>query len=133
MDSKTHLISFVDAVIAGDADAEKATFTQYTELKTQELLGLTAPAEPVLEEITFTDDHKKLLETLIDDDIDIEGNSVYVKGKRVGKLKYTGSDEFGEDAQLLFVGIDGHSVTIKDNDIEDLAKYLHSKFLGGTP
>lgn len=130
MDSKTQLISFVDAVIAGDEEAEKASFSQYTELKTQELLGLTAPTEPVLEDINFTDDHKKLLETLIDDNIDIEGNSVYVKGKKVGKLKYTGSDEFGEDAQLLFVGVDGHTVSIKDNDIADLAKYLHSKFLG---
>ena len=134
MDSKTQLISFVDAVIAGDQDAEKAAFASYTELKTQELLGLSAPVvEPVLAEddVTFTDADSALLETLVDDEIDIEGNTVYVKGKKVGKLRYTGKDEFGEDAHLMFVGDDGgYTASIKDNDIAELSKYLRKKFLG---
>lgn len=133
MDSKTQLISFVDAVIAGDQDAEKVAFASYTELKTQELLGLSAPVvEPVLAEdaVTFTDADSALLETLIDDNINIEGNSVYVDGKKVGKLHYTGNDEMGDDAQLMFIGVDGRSISIKDNDIAELSKYLRKKFLG---
>ncbi len=130
MNSKAQLISFVDAVISGNEEAERAAFSQYTELKTQELLGLSKPAEPVLE-VKFTAAQKALLETLIDDEINIEGNSVYVKGKKVGDIYYTGEDETGDEAQLMFAPADGtSSKEIDNNDIAELSKYLRRKFLG---
>ena len=42
-----------------------------------------------------------------------------------------GDDSYEEDdSQLLFTGSDGRTVSIKDNDVTELAKYLHKKFLG---
>ena len=41
MDSKLQLMKFVDAIISGDTETEKTAFTLYTELKTQDILGLS--------------------------------------------------------------------------------------------
>ena len=116
MSSKAQLISFVDAVIAGDTEAEQASFSQYTELKTQELLGLTAPVvEPTIEEeVTFTESDKALLETLVDDKIDIEGNTAIVHGTD----KLTGAGVMATDlrasACLVIAGLVAHGETTID-------------------
>lgn len=134
MDAKESLSRFIDAVVSGDEDAQKASFSEYTESKTKELLGIPAHTEqPVQEEFCIlSEDEIKVLETMLGDDISLDGNNVFVKGKRVGRLEYGGEkDEFGEESQLYFVTLDGSAMSIKDNDLEDLVKVISAKFLGG--
>lgn len=134
MDAKESLSRFIDAVVSGDQDAQKASFSEYAEAKTKELLGIPSQqVEPVQEEFNILSEEEILmLETMLGDDISLNGNAVLVKGKPVGRLEYGGAkDEFGEESQLYFVSLDGTSTSIKDNDLEDLVKVLTFKFLGG--
>lgn len=130
-----NLYKFVDAVIAGDEQAEKEAFKIYTEVKTQEILGLTAGvqfAEPeaaitgLSEETIAT--LKSLLEVDLGDGIEISNSGdIFINGKKVGRIEYSG-DDF--DQTMMFTGIDGRSVSIRDNDIQDLVMYLRKKYLG---
>lgn len=134
MSAKEKLTAFIDAIIAGDDSAEKTAFAEYTELKTQELLGLSAPvAEVNVVSTELTEEHKALLEAMLTDEIRLEGNTVYVKDKKVGRLEYVGKDEFGEGSTLTFLSQDGNRMTIKNNDIEDLVRVLRVKYLGEQP
>lgn len=134
MDAKESLSRFIDAVVSGDQDAQKASFSEYAEAKTKELLGLPS-ADAAGAHITIEESMQ--LNESIDMDgkgnmLDFDGNIVLINGKRVGRLEYGGEkDEFGESPQLYFVTLDGSSISIKDNDLEDLVKVLTFKFLGG--
>lgn len=132
MSAKAKLGAFIDAIIAGNPDAEKTAFAEYTELKTQELLGIAAPEVNVVS-TELTEEHKTLLEAMLTDEIRLQGNTVYVQDKKVGRLEYVGKDEFGEGSTLTFLGLDGTRIAVKDNDIEDLVRILRTKFLGEQP
>ncbi len=133
MNAKESLSRFIDAVVSGDEDAQKASFAEYTNAKTKELLGIPLQAEqPVQEDFCILSAEEiKVLEAMLGDDISLDGNNIFVKGKRVGRLEYGGEkDEFGEESQLYFVTLDGTTIPIKDNDLEDLVKVISAKFLG---
>lgn len=133
MDAKESLSRFIDAVVSGDEDAQKASFSEYANAKAKELLGIPLQAEqPVQEDFCILSEKEiKVLEAMLGDDISLDGNNIFVKGKRVGRLEYGGEkDEFGEDSQLYFVTLDGTTIPIKDNDLEDLVKVISAKFLG---
>lgn len=133
MDAKESLSRFIDAVVSGDEDARKASFGEYTIAKTKELLGIPLQVEqPVQEDFCILSAEEiKVLEAMLGDDISLDGNNIFVKGKRVGRLEYGGEkDEFGEESQLYFVTLDGTTIPIKDNDLEDLVKVISAKFLG---
>lgn len=131
-----NLYKFVDAVIAGDEQAEKESFKIYTELKTQEILGISTPsvlfAEPAPAAAGLTEERiaslKALLEVDLGDGIEITNSGeIFINGKKVGKVGYVG-DDF--DQSMMFDGVDGRSISVKDNDIQDLVKYLRMRFLG---
>lgn len=132
MDAKESLYRFIDAVVSGDEDAQKALFSEYTTNKTKELLGIPLQAEQSVQEdfCILSEEEIKVLEAMLGGDISLDGNNVFVKGKRVGRLEYgDGKGEFGEESQLYFVTLDGASTPIKDNDLEDLVKVISAKFL----
>jgi len=131
MESKVSLLRFIDAVIAGDDAAEKEAFTEYTEMKTQELMGLYTEV-PVTETDAMGEQGKLLMEGSLDNDIDIRGYTIFVKGKKVGRYAYTGQqDEFGEPSELVFVDLnDNKKYPIKDGSPEELVRFLRKKYLG---
>lgn len=128
-----NLSRFIDAVVDGDEATQKASFSAYTEAKTRELLGVPTNSTGVVQEESciLSEDEVNLLETMLGNDISLDGNIVSVKGKRVGRLEYGGDkDEFGEASQLYFVTLDGTSIGIEDNDLQDLVHVITTKFLG---
>jgi hypothetical protein len=112
MDNKAKLLKFIDAVIADDVEQEKLIFAQYTETKTQEVLGLTPAEETTTESAN------------VQTDLRFEGDSVYHKDKKVGSISYDGKDEFNPDA-LVYTGNGERGVKFKNTD--ELMQHLKTK------
>lgn len=123
--SNENLLKFIDSVVSGDEEVQRQSLSLFAQEKTKELLGLTPPeVTQTMEELSAA-----INEADLGNDIALDGNTVYVKGKRVGHLKYEGSDEVGDETQLYFVDLNGSKINILNNDIEDLMKVLTNKFL----
>lgn len=124
--SNENLLKFIDSVVSGDEEVQRQSLSLFAQEKTKELLGQTSPeVTPTMEGLSSAINAAGL-----GNDITLDGNTVYVKGKRVGHLNYEGSDETGNETQSYFVGLDGSKINILNNDIEEhLMKVLTDKFL----
>lgn len=128
--SNEHLIKFIDSVITGDDDMQRQSFSAFTQEKTKQILGLAQKQpEPTVMESMLQKVNMMLNERNLNNEIELDGNTVYVKGKRVGYLKYEGSDEYGDESQLYFVDLNGAKINILNNDLSDLMHVLTKKFL----
>lgn len=113
MDTKSKLFDFINAVIADDTAGEATAYASFIELKSKELLA----AKPQNQA------SDTLSETELGDGIELNGNTVYIDGKKVGVIKYTGEDEMN----MMFSDIKGHTMNVKNNDIEDLVRIITHK------
>lgn len=116
--SNENLLKFIDSVVSGDEEVQRQSLSLFAQEKTKQLLGLTTPEVSKTMEELSTKINSAINEEDLGNDITLDGNSVYVKGKRVGHLKYEGSDEAGDETQLYFVDLNGSKINILDNDIE---------------
>lgn len=134
--SKELLTQYIDAVITNDTETQKVLFSQYAENKTKEVLGfkyvepqgepttVVGLSVPVTESILAA-----ITEAQLSDEIDLEGNTVLVKGKPVGRLEERKESEDDFDGDLYFVSLNGEITQIKNNDITDLVKVIQDKYL----
>ena len=70
-----------------------------------------------------------LSEAELTDEIGLDGNTVTVHGKPVGRLEERKVSKDSIDGDLYFVATDGTISQIKDNDIEDLVNVIQYKYL----
>lgn len=134
--SKELLTQYIDAVITNDTETQKVLFSQYAETKTKEVLGfkyvepqgepttVVGLSAPVTESILTA-----ITEAQLSDEIDLEGNTVLVRGKPVGRLEERKHSEDDIDGDLYFVSLNGDISQIKNNDIVDLVKVIQHKYL----
>ena len=134
--SKELLTQYIDAVITSDTDTQKVLFAQYAEAKTKEVLGfkyvepqgepttVVGLSAPVTEGFLAA-----LVEAQLTDQIDLEGNTVLVNGKAVGRLEERKKSEDDLDGDLFFISLTGDISQIKNNDITDLVKVIEYKYL----
>ena len=135
--SKELLTNYIDAVISDDSETRRVVFGQYLENKTKELLGFKF-VEPQGEPTTIVgipsaavnESIKAYLnEVQLTNEIDLDGNSVLVNGKAVGRLEERKISADSIDGDLYFVGLDGTTSQIKDNEFADLIKVITYKYL----
>ncbi len=135
--SKELLTNYIDAVISDDSETRRVVFGQYLESKTKEILGfkfVEPQGEPTtvvgIPSAAVTESVKAhLTEAQLSDEIDLEGNTVIVQGKPVGRLEERKASADAIDGDLYFVASDGTISQIKDNDIADLVKVIQYKYL----
>lgn len=111
MSIKKNILSFINSVIAGDDEQSKLYVKKMCEDKTKQILNLT-PKKNLLAEAD------------LGDNIELDGNTVMLQGKKIGIL-----DE--KDNDVVFIDIKHHrAYPIKNNDVSELAKLIRELFLG---
>lgn len=130
MSYKDKLINFIDAVIAGDEQAQKDSYSAYIQDKSKEMLDI--PASQV-NEIWL--DKERGIELVGAEDV------ILLNGKRIGRIIYKNEEgeviapsEKGHPENALamayFKGDDGHIYTLDTMDPAEIVRYVAQKYLG---
>lgn len=129
MDKKELISRFIDSLVKNDNENEQKTIvSSLAKMTAAEILSNNKNGE-----FKLSENHSKFVaEGMLGDDIEIDGDKVFFKGKKVGRLRYEKSNDEpidGDDEdQLVFITNDGFISTIKNNDLEDLARVIYYKF-----
>lgn len=130
MSHKDKLINFIDAVIAGDEQAQKDSYSAYIQDKSKELLG---SPEAQVNEVWL--DKQRGIELVGPEDV------ILLQGKRIGRIVYKNDDgeeiapsEKGQPenalAMVYFKGDDGHTYTLDEMNPAEIVRYVAQKYLG---
>lgn len=129
MDKKEQLGAVIDAVIKGDAEAAKAAFSPYIQVKTREVLGIAPPAEappattePVTESVLVR--LQEMVDALSDSPVKLQGDNVIVDGKQVGVV-HTDLTDFQSGINFIE---DGGKFSKEFDTVEDLFSFLIQKY-----
>lgn len=124
MSTKEMLSKFIDATIRNDDEEAKDLFSS---IATYKLNSIINPSHKIMESLI----------TILKEDIDLgdgiayKGTSIYVNGRRVGNVEFIEKDETGTENTMSFIGTDGKTFTVPDNDISELAEYIRQNFVVG--
>lgn len=110
MDIKDSYLRYIDAIIAGNPEAEKLAGSEIAELKTRELLGVNAQ---VNEDMELTNGFVVKM-----------NDDVVHHGDVIGKIKYK------DDQMYLTLKSDNSVTEVPNNDPAELSKLLYAKVLG---
>lgn len=130
MDKNEQLSLMIDAIVAGDDEAIKASFAPYIEAKSREVLGY--PSEPAQEELTVENLNKLFGRDIVTEDaskdvanhIRLQGDKVFVDGKMVGVIQ---SDPADFDSGIDFIAAGG-DFSKEFHTVEDLYTFLTDKY-----
>lgn len=124
MSMKEELGKFIDAVATNNEADMKELFSA---IASNSMSNILNPERSVMESIM------SVLNERVDmgDGFYYEGSSIYFNGKPIGTIEYTSVDETGEENSMWFVGRDGYSMSIPNNDFYELSEYVKNKYLKG--